>query len=368
MSHQENATGYHAYHTMNQDLLGGLGGLVCERLQDQRGTEWAVGFGPIAPSWQKWGMIFTVSGASPLRIHPGATASPSAEHPLFGALDTFSHEWAKLLRMAEFDVGVSRHMQGHAANSPQMASLLDLGLAWRIPVPPLPVPLYTDDKATRTLMADMINGDCQTDIKFSKLSQFEGQQWLAGYVPMMGDSVYLDSGLTIATGFDLGQQSTKSQLATNIQKKCGLAWSKFLPYVGIPLKGMSKRELLSFVQRVGPVPTITTDEANAIDSVVLESYVNSLKSEWNRARNPGQKLFQNLEQARQTALFCLVYNRGGLSQVHYFRGGKENYKWKFFQDALSGDWVSAAGEVRNFPHYSMQRDGLEADWLEAGHF
>ncbi len=44
-----------------------------------------------------------------------------------------------------------------------------------------------------------------TNVDFTFIASMEGNQWLRGYVPMKSNKVLGRSGMTVATGFDIGQ-------------------------------------------------------------------------------------------------------------------------------------------------------------------
>lgn len=105
-------------------------------------------------------------------------------------------------------------------------------------------------------------------IDYSFLSELEGGSKTSGYVPAAGVS---KSGMTIATGFDLGQRN-ESDLK-NLGLSSDLAALLKL-YLG--KKGKDAQEALNTV----PL-TITTEQASAIDKAVKKSHVDLIKLKYN---------------------------------------------------------------------------------------
>ena len=177
-------------------------------------------------------------------------------------------------------------------------------------------------------------------IDWDFISKKEGGSALKGYVPDPDGS---KSGVTIATGFDLGARNIKDLegLPQDLQ-------SKLAPYLG--LQGQNAAAML----RQRPLE-ITAKEAKQIDKMSKGAAVNKLQREWNkRAKETGGKRFGDLSSAQQTIAASVAFQYGGLSKTPNFREAMQ-----------SGDWTKAINELNNFgDSYSTRRES-EAQYLMA---
>ena len=94
-------------------------------------------------------------------------------------------------------------------------------------------------------------------IKWDFVSEREGGQQLTGYVPAVEVS---ESGVTVATGVDLGQRSKSSIDALPIPDDLK---AKLKPYAGL------KTQVAVDVLARSPL-TITQDEADALDRAIKQ--------------------------------------------------------------------------------------------------
>lgn len=92
---------------------------------------------------------------------------------------------------------------------------------------------------------------------WKQISAFEGGQRLQGYVPNNNGEAIGNSGVTIATGFDIGQRSVAEILKFRPESIV----EKLLPYAGV--KGTEALDLLAEL----PL-RITSEEASIIDEQV----------------------------------------------------------------------------------------------------
>lgn len=99
-------------------------------------------------------------------------------------------------------------------------------------------------------------------IDYAFLSQLEGGSKTTGYVPAAGVS---KSGVTVATGFDLGQRNEADLKALGLPSSL---IAKLKPYLG--KKSKDAQDALA----KAPL-TITASEAAAIDKAVKKSHVRS---------------------------------------------------------------------------------------------
>lgn len=177
-------------------------------------------------------------------------------------------------------------------------------------------------------------------IDWDFISKKEGGSKLNGYVPDPDGS---KSGVTIATGFDLGARNIKDLegLPQDLQ-------SKLAPYLG--LQGQNAAAML----RQRPLE-ITAKEAKQIDKMSKGAAVNKLQREWNkRAEETGGKKFEDLSSAQQTIAASVAFQYGSLSKTPNFRKAMQ-----------SGDWSKAINELENFGDSYGSRRKSEAQYLMA---
>ena len=103
-----------------------------------------------------------------------------------------------------------------------------------------------------------LNGANGSQVDFAYLGRWEGGQYLHGYVPIDDKSgkVAGKSGMTIATGFDIGQK-TRSEL-----KKLHLAddlYKRLEHYADLRFPGKTHAEVAKLVAGHGPVPAVSKE-------------------------------------------------------------------------------------------------------------
>ena len=190
-----------------------------------------------------------------------------------------------------------------------------------------------------------INDQLGTRVNFSALSRFEGGQWTSGYVPPAGKS-----GVTIGTGFDVGQWNKKA-----FRTKLGLPESiagRLDPYSGL-IRGDAVAQL-----RRSPL-TVTRDEANVIDQGVHRYFVRETMSRWDAHRGPDTPAYRELTSAQQTVLFSRSFHQGvGMPNTGVAQD--------FYRAAQRNDWRAAEDHLRNYrvsQGWYRERVGAEAALL-----
>jgi len=179
------------------------------------------------------------------------------------------------------------------------------------------------------------------NIDYKFLSDLEGGSKLTGYVPAVGVS---KSGVTIATGFDLGQRD-ESDLKS---LKLGAALiTKLKPYLGI--KGASAQTLL----KKTPL-SINLAQAQIIDKAVKSSHISQLKLKYNSSAGNKVK-FVDIPAQAQTVIVSVSFQYGvGLS----FRTPK------FWKAVTSQDWPEAIKLLKSFGDAYPTRRKKEALLME----
>ncbi len=176
-------------------------------------------------------------------------------------------------------------------------------------------------------------------IDWDFISKKEGGSKTDGYVPNPEGS---KSGVTIATGFDLGARNAEDLKGLPLSLK-----EKLSPYLG--LQGMVASEYLED----RPL-TVTASEAKLIDKKSKGGAVKKLKAEWNKnAAIMKTPMFEDLTGAQQTVAASVAFQYGSLAKAPKFRAA-----------AQEGRWDDVQGELRNFGDDYASRRTSEADYLQ----
>jgi hypothetical protein len=181
-------------------------------------------------------------------------------------------------------------------------------------------------------------------IDYNFISDLEGGQKLNGYVPASGVS---KSGVTIATGFDLGARNESDLKALGIG---GTLLTKLKPYLG-----KQKQDAVDYLKD-NPL-TIGKSDADLIDKAVKSKDVASIKSRYNAALPAGSSRFDSLFDEAQTAIASVGFQYG------------PNFRTKaptFWKHITSQDWDAAIAELKKFGDKYPTRRKKEAVLLEKG--
>lgn len=178
-------------------------------------------------------------------------------------------------------------------------------------------------------------------INHSFITALEGGLALQGYVP---DAFNSKSGVTIATGFDLGQRSTDElfqllpqNLAIKLADYCLLTGEDALnALLSKPLK-------------------LTEYEAKTVNDCYKQKFVKSLISRYDQA---SLKPFNDIPEQMQTVIASVAFQYGNLAKRCP----------KFWQAAIYQNWQKMESELRNFGDRYSTRRIKEADYLAGLHF
>lgn len=180
------------------------------------------------------------------------------------------------------------------------------------------------------------------NIDWKFIANEEGAKILVGYVPVPDTS---QSGVTIASGFDLGQHNLSDLKALNLSKELT---DKLKPYL-FPLK---KQAAVEFLKK-NPLK-ITSAQADEIDTALKKKLVPQLKDRYNNSVFNKKKIkFEDLPGQAQTVIASLSFQYGDLNSTR-------NSFWKA---ASEQDWEAAAKILRSYGKYKKRR-GREAALLE----
>lgn len=178
-------------------------------------------------------------------------------------------------------------------------------------------------------------------IDYSFLSELEGGSRTKGYVPAAGVS---KSGVTIATGFDLGQRNEADLKALGLS---GNLITTLQPYLG-----KRSREAQAVL---GKTPlAITTAQAAEIDRAVKKSHVDLITQNYNAVA--GNKLrFADLPAEAQTVIASVSFQYGASLGTR---------APKFWNAAKIQDWKECIKVLKNFGDAYPARRKKEAALLE----
>ncbi|MDQ2096678.1 MAG: pesticin C-terminus-like muramidase [Tychonema bourrellyi B0820] len=176
-------------------------------------------------------------------------------------------------------------------------------------------------------------------IDWDFISVQEGGRRLTGYVPQL--KIKHQSGVTIATGFDLGQHNKQElqnmELPNNIIQKLE-------PYLDLKLidaeNALEKQGL-----------TITEEEGKIIDKAVKKKQQEKVEKSYN---NDSKINFRDLPGEAQTVIASVAFQKGDLSIV-----------WKKFWSAVTQqNWSEAVKVLQNAKDGYTNRRNAEANYLK----
>jgi hypothetical protein len=182
------------------------------------------------------------------------------------------------------------------------------------------------------------------NIDYVFLSELEGGCATSGYVPAEGES---KSGVTIATGFDLGQRNEAD--LTNLGLAAGLI-TKLKPYLG------KKKKDASDALKKAPL-TLTLQEAQGIDKLVKKAHVTSVKLKYDAAvvSDTTRKKFDDLPAEAQTVIMSVSFQYGANLSVA---------TPKFWKAVLSQDWKEVSKLLKAFGDVYKTRRNKEAALID----
>jgi hypothetical protein len=200
-------------------------------------------------------------------------------------------------------------------------------------------------RSTSTTTLNEINSELGTKVDFSKLSGFEGGQWLQPYVPCSKGTVAGNSGVTVCTGCDLGQKSEAELKALGLSDA---TFEKIKKYADERYKGYACADANKALDETGRV-TLEPDECDAIDKAVKNEHLLSARDEWNERMPPGGTKFEQLTTNQQTVIFSRTYQQGkGMPD--------SDVAQDFYEAAQSGDWAKAKQKLQDYD--------VKADWYK----
>lgn len=165
-----------------------------------------------------------------------------------------------------------------------------------------------------------------------------------GYVPMESGKALQNSGVTIASGLDLGAQSEERLRLMGMEDNL---INKFKPYLGI------KKDAAVALIRKQPL-TLTREEALKVNAIVKPFYARDIAAKFNSATK-GPK-FEELPSEWQTAIASVGFQYGtNLAKATP----------NFWRQVTTGDWKGAHANLNNFGDKYPTRRKKEANLVSA---
>lgn len=178
-------------------------------------------------------------------------------------------------------------------------------------------------------------------IDYAFIAAREGALKLDGYVP---DARFSRSGVTIATGFDLGQRRRADLLALGLPARLV---DQLAAYLGV--RRQEARQLL-----VDRPLRITMADALLINSAFKATFVARLARDYSAsAFNRDAVAFFDLPAEAQTTIASVAFQYGDLATAAP----------RFWQAVCLQDWRKTVAELRAFGDRYPTRRNMEADLL-----
>jgi hypothetical protein len=232
-----------------------------------------------------------------------------------------------------------------------LAANLVSGRVWMIELPRSDLKSRFVSKTSGAVFAPL-NPRFGTRVDFAFIASLEGDQWLRGYVPMKNDKVLGKSGMTVASGFDLGQWTVAEFQQFGFP---AALMNKIRPFASPHrFKGMHKAQVAAMVAKLGPVPELTKVEADLCDGAVFGRILGDAIRAWNSAKGTAVPVFSKLPAGWQTVWLSRVYQEGP--------SPKSSDAIAFRNAATSGNWQQAIAKLRAYSDYK-KRANAEADLL-----
>jgi hypothetical protein len=251
-------------------------------------------------------------------------------------LSTMKHDHAAMagMRKTVMEVNGAPFSADDAGVIATLAHFLVIGCAWLFDTAARPPVAGKTSPEVYT----KLNAELGTSVDFAYLARWEGGQYLRGYVPFAQGIVAGNSGLTIATGFDVGQRSEAALADMKLPPEVG---PKLAPYASQRFRGKNRAQVLQIVAKRGPIPVLTKAEADQVDAVVHREHLLAARDSFNARRKPGVPTFQNLPANWQTVLFSRTFHQGtGMPDTGVAK--------PFYAAVTAGKWQEAVTALRNY--------------------
>jgi hypothetical protein len=220
-------------------------------------------------------------------------------------------------------------------------------------------------------------------IDWGKIAKKEGGQWLDGYLPINGNGIkgqYLgvepwndkwvvvdSSGVTVATGFDIGQYNLEEIRKFDLSEDLKV---KILPYAAISTTSKLTSHLL-----IGKLAAeklystrglkISKEEAKAIDLAVPKYILQQLEENYEKERVlcGGKVAFASLPNEICTAIFSFAYQNG--ANWGPAKKGEKEFAQAYWTHITTQKWDDAVRVLRSYTKHADRRKA-EAEWMTVG--
>ncbi|MBI5750624.1 MAG: peptidase [Hydrogenophilales bacterium] len=180
------------------------------------------------------------------------------------------------------------------------------------------------------------------NIDYKFISDLEGGSKTSGYVPAADVS---KSGVTIATGFDLGQRGEADLKALGFSDDLIAKLKPFLGKTGKEAQQALEKSTL----------TVTPEQASEIDKAVKTKHVEQITLKYDTVAKNSKKFFE-LPAEAQTAIASVSFQYGA---------NLATATPKFWEAAIAQDWKECTKLLKNFGDAYPTRRKKEAALLEA---
>ena len=181
-------------------------------------------------------------------------------------------------------------------------------------------------------------------IDWNFISEREGGRHLVGYLPKKDGEVLDSSGVTIATGFDIGQHSVMELERMELPRDL---IDILEPYC------LASGEDAEYVVDIHGLPEISESEAFIVDAASHKTIVDEFKRKFDKV---SVCPFWALHPQIQTAITSVAFQYG------------TNLKRRtpmFWSQVTRCDWENAIYNLKNFGDKYSTRRGLEAKLIES---
>lgn len=224
-----------------------------------------------------------------------------------------------------------------------LANALATDRAWLIELPKRDLKSRFISKTSPAAFAPL-NPKYGTKVDFDFIASLEGNQWLRGYVPMKNNVVIGKSGMTVGSGFDLGQWSTAELSGFGFPQAL---LNKITPFASPHrFKGMTKKQVAAEVVKLGPVPELTKAEADLCDGAVFSKILGEAINAWNSEADKGVPKYVALPGGWQTVWLSRFYQEGS--------SPRSSDAIAFRDAATSGKWQDAIAKLKAYKEYTSR--------------
>ena len=208
--------------------------------------------------------------------------------------------------------------------------------------------LYVKPEPSREINAllTLANACYALGINHPQVSLWEGGGKPFANVPYKEGQTNNKSGVTVASGLDLGQRETPDEL-----RNLGLPEKlvrKLAPYLG-----KKRGEAVDFLAE-HPL-FLTNEEIDLISRATMQNMSQNAQRQWDakvkreRHRHPDAPCFHELTSDQQTLLFSRFYQNGSFERRHK----------AFFEAVMDNDWDRAIGALQREAENYMKKDATK---------